>query len=46
MVSLLMDIVWQILHGYKNQMGEESWNTFVTQFPQALRDRLASTYGV
>ena len=36
----------KILHGFKNQVGEESWAKFSEQFPQPLKERLAANYGV
>lgn len=37
---------FQILHGFKAQVGDESWQKFSDQFPQPLRERLAVHYGV
>lgn len=42
----LKDMFYKILHGFKNQVGEESWERFATQFPSPLKDRLAQNYGV
>ena len=39
-------LLHQILHGFKNQVGEENWKRFSSQFPAALRERLATNYGV
>ncbi|KAL1437995.1 transportin 1 [Rhipicephalus microplus] len=36
----------EILHGFKNQVGEENWQRFSEQFPPALKERLATNYGV
>ncbi|KAH6940529.1 hypothetical protein HPB50_000550 [Hyalomma asiaticum] len=36
----------EILHGFKNQVGEENWQRFSEQFPPALKERLAANYGV
>ena len=36
----------QILHGFKNQVGEENWRRFSDQFPLPLKERLATFYGV
>ena len=36
----------QILHGFKNQVGDDNWKQFSQQFPAALRERLAAGYGV
>jgi hypothetical protein len=38
--------VFQILHGFKNQVGEENWKRFSDQFPPQLKERLAGMYGV
>ncbi|CAB1332331.1 unnamed protein product, partial [Coregonus sp. 'balchen'] len=35
-----------ILHGFKNQVGEENWRRFSDQFPLPLKERLAAFYGV
>ena len=42
----LKDMFYKILHGFKNQVGEENWTKFSDQFPQPLRERLAIQYGV
>ena len=36
----------QILHGFKNQVGEENWKRFSDQFPPPLKERLSVHYGV
>lgn len=36
----------QILHGFKDQVGEENWQQFSEQFPPLLKERLAAFYGV
>lgn len=36
----------EILHGFKNQVGEENWNRFCEQFPPPLKERLSASYGV
>ena len=36
----------QILHGFKDQVGDESWNQFAEQFPPALKERLSKNYEV
>ena len=36
----------QILHGFKDQVGEDNWHQFSEQFPPLLKDRLAAFYGV
>ena len=35
----------QILHGFKDQVGEENWQQFSEQFPPLLKERLAAFYG-
>uniref|UniRef100_A0A8C2P8G4 Transportin-1 n=1 Tax=Capra hircus TaxID=9925 RepID=A0A8C2P8G4_CAPHI len=35
----------QILHGFKNQVGDENWRRFSDQFPLPLKERLAAFYG-
>ncbi|XP_046544808.1 LOW QUALITY PROTEIN: transportin-1-like [Haliotis rubra] len=42
----LKEMFYKILHGFKNQVGEENWSKFSDQFPQPLRERLAVNYGV
>merc|ERR1719495_2477582 len=42
----LKDMFGKILHGFKNQVGEESWAKFSEQFPQPLKERLQTNYGV
>ncbi|ESP00524.1 hypothetical protein LOTGIDRAFT_112611 [Lottia gigantea] len=42
----LRDMFYKILHGFKNQVGDENWGKFSDQFPQALRERLAVNYQV
>ena len=37
---------YKILHGFKNQVGEEAWSKFSEQFPLPLKERLATNYGV
>lgn len=39
-------VQFQILHGFKNQVGEENWRRFSDQFPMPLKERLATFYGV
>uniref|UniRef100_A0A8C4H3T7 Transportin-1 n=1 Tax=Dicentrarchus labrax TaxID=13489 RepID=A0A8C4H3T7_DICLA len=42
----LRDMFCKILHGFKNQVGEENWSRFSDQFPMPLKERLATFYGV
>ena len=45
-VSVVIPHGSQILHGFKNQVGEENWKRFSDQFPPPLRERLSAHYGV
>lgn len=36
----------KILHGFKDQVGEENWQQFSEQFPPLLKERLSACYGV
>uniref|UniRef100_A0A9J8A5X0 Transportin 1 n=1 Tax=Cyprinus carpio carpio TaxID=630221 RepID=A0A9J8A5X0_CYPCA len=42
----LREMFYKILHGFKNQVGDENWRRFSDQFPLALKERLAAFYGV
>nr|XP_025839309.1 transportin-2 [Vulpes vulpes] len=42
----LRDMFYKILHGFKDQVGEENWQQFSEQFPPLLKERLAAFYGV
>jgi len=42
----LKEMFYKILHGFKNQVGDDNWKQFSQQFPAALRERLAAGYGV
>nr|CAD7441194.1 unnamed protein product [Timema bartmani] len=42
----LKEMFTKILHGFKNQVGEENWKRFADQFPLLLKERLTSMYGV
>lgn len=42
----LKDMFYKILHGFKNQVGEENWTRFTDQFPQQLKERLSTAYGI
>ncbi|XP_065729725.1 transportin-1-like [Phocoena phocoena] len=42
----LRDMFCKILHGFKNQVGDENWRRFSDQFPLPLKERLAAFYGV
>ena len=44
--ALSQDMFHKILHGFKDQVGEEHWTRFRDQFPPPLRERLAANYGV
>lgn len=43
---LIKKMFFQILHGFKNQVGEDNWRQFSEQFPQILKDRLHAQYGI
>lgn len=42
----LKDVFIKILHGFKQQVGEENWKRFSDQFPPQLSDRLLTLYGI
>uniref|UniRef100_A0A671Q2K1 Transportin-1 n=1 Tax=Sinocyclocheilus anshuiensis TaxID=1608454 RepID=A0A671Q2K1_9TELE len=42
----LRDMFCKILHGFKDQVGEENWQQFSEQFPPILKERLSACYGV
>uniref|UniRef100_A0A8C5FD70 Transportin 1 n=1 Tax=Gadus morhua TaxID=8049 RepID=A0A8C5FD70_GADMO len=42
----LRDMFCKILHGFRNQVGEENWQRFSDQFPAPLKERLSTLYGV
>ncbi|CAM9125325.1 unnamed protein product, partial [Lampetra planeri] len=42
----LREMFYKILHGFKNQVGEENWRRFSDQFPPPLKDRLSLYYGM
>uniref|UniRef100_H3CCA7 Transportin-1 n=1 Tax=Tetraodon nigroviridis TaxID=99883 RepID=H3CCA7_TETNG len=42
----LRDMFYKILHGFKEQVGEENWQQFSEQFPPLLKERLSACYGV
>jgi len=46
LIKILWVLFCQILHGFKNQVGDENWKRFSDQFPAPLRDRLVTNYGV
>ncbi|XP_056875152.1 transportin-1 isoform X3 [Takifugu flavidus] len=41
----LREMFYKILHGFKNQVGDDNWRRFADQFPVPLKERLAF-YGV
>lgn len=45
-VLTLILLVFQILHGFKTQVGEENWRRFVDQFPANLSERLVAMYEI
>uniref|UniRef100_A0A674NVI9 Transportin-1 n=1 Tax=Takifugu rubripes TaxID=31033 RepID=A0A674NVI9_TAKRU len=40
------NMFYKILHGFKDQVGEENWQQFSEQFPPLLKERLSACYGV
>lgn len=42
----LKQLLYEILHGFKNQVGEQSWQQFTQSFPIEMKEKLASQYGV
>lgn len=42
----LKEMFHKILHGFKQEVGQENWSNFVDQFPPPLRDKLTGTYGI
>uniref|UniRef100_T1JGX6 Importin N-terminal domain-containing protein n=1 Tax=Strigamia maritima TaxID=126957 RepID=T1JGX6_STRMM len=42
----LKDMFHKILHGFKEQLGDENWRRFADQFPPVLKERLGLHYGV
>ncbi|CAG0890893.1 unnamed protein product [Darwinula stevensoni] len=42
----LQQMFHQILHSFKDFVGDENWSRFAEQFPAPLRERLATAYGV
>uniref|UniRef100_A0A914VK87 Transportin-1 n=1 Tax=Plectus sambesii TaxID=2011161 RepID=A0A914VK87_9BILA len=42
----LKDMFARILHGFRTQVGETNWNSFTSQFPPPLKERLNAQYGV
>ena len=39
-------LCFQILHGFRNQVGEDNWQRFSDEFPAPLKERLSTLYGV
>lgn len=42
----LKQLFYEILHGFKNQVGEQSWQQFTQTFHPDMRVKLTSQYGV
>lgn len=42
----LKEMFTKILHGFKNQVGEENWRSFADQFPVQLSARLSAMCGI
>lgn len=44
--AYIKEISIQILFAFKSQVGENDWQSFVNEFPPALRQRLFSQYQI
>lgn len=42
----LKQLFYEILHSFKNQVGEQAWEQFTQQFHQQMKEKLASNYGI
>ena len=42
----LKQLFYEILHGFKSHVGEQSWLQFVQAFPVEMKEKLSSQYGV
>ena len=42
----LKDMFEKILGGFRREVGEENWQSFVKQFPQDLLNKLAASYPI
>lgn len=42
----LKQLFYEILHGFKSQFGEQSWQQFTHAFPIEMKQKLSSQYGV
>lgn len=42
----LKQLFYEILHGFKNQVGEQSWQQFTQSFRVEVKEKLAAQYGV
>lgn len=42
----LKQMFHEILHGFKNHVGQETWSRFREQFPPMLKERLEQQYGI
>lgn len=42
----LKQLFYEILHGFKNQVGEQSWQQFTQAFPVEMKQKLSSQYGI
>lgn len=44
--SDLHAMIQKILHGFKQQVGDENWRRFVDQFPPNLSERMVNMYDI
>lgn len=44
--SDLHAMIQEILHGFKQKVGEENWRRFVDQFPPNLSERMVNMYDI
>lgn len=42
----LKQLFYEILHGFKNQVGDQSWQQFTQTFHPDMKEKLAAQYGV
>lgn len=42
----LKQLFYEILHGFKNQFGEQSWQQFTQAFPNEMKEKLVSQYNI
>ncbi|CAI4228571.1 unnamed protein product [Auanema sp. JU1783] len=42
----LKEVFIRILEAFRNHLGDENWNSYTSQFPMPLRERLANLYNI